>query len=299
MKRFGLHSQFVFLLLFLFTTGIGNSHPPPLPFVFQITVGAKKIVLSQERINTWQKKVAATAARGGTSVSSGKVAALAKEFGLMDKTITNPGLVFLTADITYWEKRELDANRLALEFAARRLILEEADVQGIRIPGKQALANAAEQVIPIISEQQKEEQSSLVEGVVCSGHTSKEFVQQSWEALTNNPTRSLLCTDKTIKKWTGQADDLQAKAIKLGCSDPPPASDLKPYSATYWALSDVATSWFIRGEVFSQQKKWPEAKAAYKTVIDKYRCAFTWDPEGHFWRTADGAQEKYDEIRLK
>jgi len=85
----------------------------------------------------------------------------------------------------------------------------------------------------------------------------------------------------------------------LGCADTPAAADSKSYYASYWALSDVATAWFIRGEALSQQKKLAEAKLAYKTVTDRYRCAFTWDTNGWFWRTADGAQEKHDNIRTK
>jgi hypothetical protein len=297
MGRIGLKGLFVFSLL-LFEASVGLSQGGVVPYAHEIKIADKKIGVSQEELNSWRKKVVSRAGPG-TTVSRAKIEALAKEFGLMQKTSVNPSLVFLSSDIKDWEKRKLDETHLALEFAARRLILEEADIQRISIPGKEALSKAATQVIPLIQEQQKEQQSSLVQDLVCTGSTSEEFVKQSWDGLTNNHEKSLACTDKTIRKWARQADDQQAKATNQSCGDPPPASDLKPYFASYWALSDVATSWFIRGEVFSQQKKWPEAKAAYKTVIDKYRCSFTWDPRGWFWRTSDGAQEKYDEIRPK
>ena len=300
MKNLRLTAQFVLPLLFVAATGLGNSQQGVMPYPPQITIGEKKIIVSQESINTWRSKARSTAASAGPRGSRGSVAALARDFGLMKKTASNPTLAFDTEDITYWEKRKLDETNLALEFAARKLILEEADLQGIKIPGREALSQAASQVIPLLKEQQKNDQSSLLGAVVCTGRTSQEFVTQAWEELTKNPQKSLLCSDKTIQKWTRQADAQQAKATREGCSDPPPSSDFKSYSAAYWALSDVATSWFIRGEVYSQQAKWPEARAAYKTVIDKYRCAFTWDQGGGwFWRTADSAQEKYDEIRLK
>lgn len=297
MGRIGLKRLFLFSLLLL-AASVGISQSGIVPYAHEIKIADKKIGVSREELTSWGKKTVPWAGLG-TAVSRAKIEALAKEFGLMERTSVNPGLVFLSSDIRDWEKRKLDETHLALEFAARRLILEEADIQHVTILSKETLSKAAAQVIPLIQEQQKEQQSSLVQDLVCTGSTSQEFVKQSWDGLTNNPEKSLACTDKTIKKWARQADDQQAKATNQSCSDPPPASDLKPYFASYWALSDVATSWFIRGEVFSQQKKWPEAKAAYKTVIDKYHCSFTWDPRGWFWRTADAAQEKYEEIRLK
>ncbi|HXI24616.1 MAG TPA: hypothetical protein VNG71_12195 [Pyrinomonadaceae bacterium] len=259
-------------------------------------IGEKRIGIAEERLSEWRKKTSPSSGQSAaTAVSRARLEALAKQFGLMEKTKTNPQLVFLADDIALWEKQHLDETRLVLEFAARRLILEEADRQGVLIPSKQVLAQAALEVIPLLQSQA----SSVSQNLVCAGDTSEEFVKQSWAGLKSDTAKSLACTDKTIRKWTRQADDQQIMATKADCSNPPSSADLKTYFGSSWALSDVATSWFIRGEAFYQQKKWPEAREAYKTVVDKYHCAFTWDPRGWFWRTADGAQEKYDEIRLK
>lgn len=296
MRKSGFH----LILLASFLLGplcVEKAQQPPLPYDYEIPIGDKKVGISKEKINNLKKRATAAVPKpSSTIVSRAKIESLAKEFRLTEETSLNPHLVFVNSDIAYWENRKLDETRLALEFAARRLILEEAERQGLRIASKEMLSKAAEQIIPLI----KEQQSSLVQDIVCSGNTSEEYVKQSWDGLNSgNLEKALPCTEKTIKKWTHQADDQQAKATKQGCSEPPQASDLKTYFSSYWALSDVATSWFIRGEVFYKQGKWQEAREAYKTVIDRYQCAFTWDPRGWFWKTADGAQEKYDEVRLK
>lgn len=76
------------------------------------------------------------------------------------------------------------------------------------------------------------------------------------------------------------------------CKEPPSPAEREPFLL----LSDVATAWFIRGQALSQQKKWIEAKEAYKVVIDRYPCAYTWDPKGWFWRTADGAEHELKKL---
>jgi hypothetical protein len=39
-----------------------------------------------------------------------------------------------------------------------------------------------------------------------------------------------------------------------------------------------------------------EAREAYRIVIDKYCCAYTWDPHGWFWRTAEGAENELKKL---
>ncbi|HKO95731.1 MAG TPA: hypothetical protein VJU86_01985 [Pyrinomonadaceae bacterium] len=209
----------------------------------------------------------------------------------------NPRLVFTTEDINYWFTKKLDESRLTLEFAARKLILEQADEQRVVISDRKMLDEAAQQVMPLL---QKPPVDPLSDGLRCAGDTSDAFVKQSWDALTSKDyEKAFICTNNAINKWTRQADTQQLKATNNACADTPQPAELKSYYATNWALSDIATAWFIRGEAFRQQAKWAQARQAYKTVIDKYHCAFAWDARGWFWRTADTAQEKYDEIRLK
>jgi hypothetical protein len=68
------------------------------------------------------------------------------------------------------------------------------------------------------------------------------------------------------------------------------------YFASYWALSDVATAWYIRGQVLERQRNCAEAKEAYKTIIAKYDCACIWDQRGWFWNVAKGAEHALKDL---
>jgi len=300
MSRFHLFPSlgvFVFGLVLISTA---SSQSGVLDHNHRIELGGKKIDVTQENIEELQRKISKPMrAHGAGALTRARVEKLAREFGLLEKTETNPHLAFLENDISYWHKQNLDENRLQLEFAARKLVLESADKQRVAISDKETLSLAARQIIPIL---QKERNVDVpdINRIACEGDTSQRLTEQSWEGLKiKNFEKTLACTSNAIKKWSRQADTQQTKAANGGCSEPPQPTDLKSYFASNWALSDIATSWFIRGEVFYQQGKWAEAKEAYKTVVDKYHCAFAWDPRGWFWRTADSAQEKYDEIRLR
>ncbi|HEX7999372.1 MAG TPA: hypothetical protein VF528_13380 [Pyrinomonadaceae bacterium] len=48
--------------------------------------------------------------------------------------------------------------------------------------------------------------------------------------------------------------------------------------------------------MFRLQKKWTDAREAYKVVIDKYNCAYTWYPRGWFWRTVEGAEREIKKL---
>jgi tetratricopeptide (TPR) repeat protein len=282
---------------------------PPLPYdhkAERIAVGGNAVEVRHEDVDRWRRRISkparppAARTQGDGALSAERVKALAGKFGLTERTETNPSLVFVDKDIIYWRDRRLDEGRLELEFAARRLILEAADRQRVKIPDKETLSKAAQQLIPVLEKARDADIADTINSVVCKGDTSQEFTPQAWQGLKGGDfALAMACTNGNIKKWSRQADAQQAKASEAGCSDTPQPTNLKPYSAANWALSDIAVSWFIQGEVYSQQGKWPEARTAYKTVIDKYPCAFAWDPRGWFWRVADSAQERYDDARLR
>jgi tetratricopeptide (TPR) repeat protein len=266
----------------------------------KISLNGLNIDVSKEDTDRWRKRLTrVTQAQVAQVELEEKVRSLAKGFGLMEKTRLNPHLVFENEDISYWQKQRLSARSLELEFAARKLILELADKQQVKINNKEQLAEAARQIIPILQEESSPTIPDTSE-IACDGDTSAKFISQSWNSLeTGKLEKALACTNRAIGRWTRQADEQQTRAAKEGCNTPPKPEDLKAYFSSTWALSDIATSWFIRGEVLSQQRRWAEAREAYKMVIDKYPCAYTWDTRGWFWRTADAAQEKFDEIRRK
>ena len=80
------------------------------------------------------------------NASRADIRKLAQEFGLMKETRVNPHLAFLEGDLSYWYEQQLSDDRLRLEFAARRAVLDAADNQRIVIADQGKLSWAAQQI---------------------------------------------------------------------------------------------------------------------------------------------------------
>jgi hypothetical protein len=129
---------------------------------------------------------------------------------------------------------------------------------------------------------------------LCEGSNSSELMGKAWAGT---PEVLLACTQLIIDRWAGEADKQQAERVNSGCRVTPPdtkdAKSVDSFLASYWAVNDVGTAWFLRGEALTKLGRTTEAKEAYKTVRDKYSCAYTWDPAGKlFWNVSDAAQGK-------
>lgn len=253
------------------------------------------------------------------------VESLVKEFKLDEKTKENPHLAFGKAEIDDWYRQKRSEEDLRSEFAARQVVLEAADKQRVPIKDQDTLSRASREVILIIradspiqstnpaqtskpTEPKKEpvKQEPDLPNIICEGDTSQEKIAKAWAGLNahkgamndKNLEQALVCTMSAIEKWQGQADEQQANRQKAGeCRTTPSVSQKDAYFASYWALADIGAAWFIRGQALVQQRKWQEAREAYRVVIDRYSCAYAWDPRGWFWRIADGAQEQYNNIQ--
>jgi tetratricopeptide (TPR) repeat protein len=70
----------------------------------------------------------------------------------------------------------------------------------------------------------------------------------------------------------------------------------KEKAFNYWALNDVATSYFILGQARLAQGRVKEAQDAFNTVIERFPYAQAWDPKGWFWKVAQGASDKLTTI---
>lgn len=128
---------------------------------------------------------------------------------------------------------------------------------------------------------------------LCEGSTSSELIGKAWAGT---PEVCLACTQLIIDRWTGPADEQQAERVKSSICrvtpDPKDAKAVDKFFASYWAVNDVGTAWFLRGGALKSLGRTTEAKEAYRTVIDKYSCAYAWDPPPHgwFWSVADAAK---------
>ncbi len=115
-------------------------------------------------------------------------------------------------------------------------------------------------------------------------YRSMTLMVKAWNALDEEDfDGARRTTDKCIQLYETDAQRMQAELHKK-----PKGSN--EYINSFWALNDVATAYFIRGEIFRLRHQMSEAVEAYQVVIDQYPYAQCWDPRGWFWTVADGAR---------
>ncbi len=119
-------------------------------------------------------------------------------------------------------------------------------------------------------------------------YRSTTLATKAWQALAQNDIESVLAyTNKCISLYGAQASKMQA-----GLKDYAAGSNDEIFK--YWALNDVATSYYIQGEAYRAANMKDEAKEAYNKLIKDYSFGQAWDPKGWFWKPADAAKEKLD-----
>jgi tetratricopeptide (TPR) repeat protein len=124
-------------------------------------------------------------------------------------------------------------------------------------------------------------------------YTSQTLTVKAWQALADKDLDAVLAyTNKCLELYEEKAKEMQASLTEY-----PWESKDKIFS--YWALNDVGTCLFIQGEAYSNAGKIDEAKAAYKKLVDDYYFAQCWDPKGWFWKPAEAAQQKLEELNSK
>ncbi|MCA9400411.1 MAG: tetratricopeptide repeat protein [Candidatus Omnitrophica bacterium] len=120
-------------------------------------------------------------------------------------------------------------------------------------------------------------------------YSSSFLAGQAWKALNNNVEEVFIYTDKVLELYEKKAKEMQESLTEY-----PWESKDKIFS--YWALNDVGTALYIRGEAYKKTGKVKEARKAYKQLIDKFYYAQCWDPKGWFWKPAEAAQSALDEL---
>ncbi len=120
--------------------------------------------------------------------------------------------------------------------------------------------------------------------------TSQTLTTNAWNALNaGSYAIAIKYTEKCVELYAEKAKEMQA-VMKAQ----PPSRSKKTADAVhaFWALNDVGTSYFIRGEALVKLDKKAEAVAAYRVVMDQFNYAQTWDPKGWFWSPAEAASKK-------
>ncbi len=115
---------------------------------------------------------------------------------------------------------------------------------------------------------------------------STTFVSKAWAAMAKNDIEAVLAyTNKCIELYAAKAKEMQAslKDYPVGSND-----DI----FKFWALNDVATSYYIQGESYRQANMKDESKEAFSKVVSDFSFGQCWDTKGWFWKPADAAKEK-------
>jgi len=120
--------------------------------------------------------------------------------------------------------------------------------------------------------------------------SSSTLTTKAWSALGQ---KDLKLTEIYVNKNVGLYG-AKAKQMQGSLKEYPYESKEKIFS--YWALNDIGTSLFILGEAYSNAGRKDDARKAYKQVIDDYFYAQAWDPQGWFWKPAEAAQKKLEEL---
>lgn len=95
--------------------------------------------------------------------------------------------------------------------------------------------------------------------------TSEELTTSAWKAFVKNDfSRALECTEICINRRSEKAKEQQQEFSQRGGIA---VTDNIP---KYWALNDVSTYWFIRGEVYRKMRGNEKARKAYQEIVDNY-----------------------------
>lgn len=121
-------------------------------------------------------------------------------------------------------------------------------------------------------------------------YTSQTLTTNAWDALNAGDYEiAIKYTEKCIELYEEKAKEMQAAVA----AQPASRSKQSPDQVhAMWALNDVGTSYYIRGEALRNLDRKEEAVAAYKMVANAFSYAQTWDPKGWFWSPAEVSSER-------
>ena len=129
------------------------------------------------------------------------------------------------------------------------------------------------------------------DGLDYGDHKSVTLQVKAWDALGEGRYEdSVKYTEKCAELYEAEARKMQASLSAK------PSSDVVN---EYWALNDVGTCYFIRGEALTKLKKNEQALAAFEVLRDDLYYAQAWDPKGWYWAPADAAYPKIEMLEAR
>jgi tetratricopeptide (TPR) repeat protein len=122
-------------------------------------------------------------------------------------------------------------------------------------------------------------------------HASSTLTTKAWEALGRaDLDAAMTYANKCIEMYEEEARKMQTSLQAF------PANEPKEETFKYWALNDVGTAYFIKGEILMKQSNPAAAKAAYEKLAREFSYAQCWDTRGWFWKPGEAAKQKVLEI---
>jgi tetratricopeptide (TPR) repeat protein len=121
-------------------------------------------------------------------------------------------------------------------------------------------------------------------------YTSAYLTKKAWQALGSDDKDSVIAyTDKVLELYEDKAKSMQESMTEY-------AWESKDEIFAKWALNDVGTSLYIKGEAYRKSGDFKNAQQAYKKLVEDYFYAQCWDPNGWFWKPAEAAQQALDDL---
>jgi tetratricopeptide (TPR) repeat protein len=139
-----------------------------------------------------------------------------------------------------------------------------------------------------VAEGAKDQLNTLGTAYDFGDYTSQTLTVKAWEALGKDDHKGVeLYAKKCIALYEAKALEQQASLTDFAP---------KERAFDYWALNDVATSYFILGRSYQTRGDVKEAETAFKAIVEKFSYAQCWDPKGWFWKVAQGAQDRLNTL---
>lgn len=115
-------------------------------------------------------------------------------------------------------------------------------------------------------------------------YKSSTLTGKAWDALKQNRVMAAdVYASKCIELYSEQASEQQISLKDF------PSEGLE---WEYWALNDVGTCLFIKGQALAKLGKQAESERAFQDILGRYRFAQCWDNSGGwFWKVADAARK--------
>jgi hypothetical protein len=125
--------------------------------------------------------------------------------------------------------------------------------------------------------------------------SSSTLTTKAWGASSGTPEDALAYVDQCIKLYEGEALKMQLALTTAGGR---PTNEAREATSSRWALNDVGTCLFIKGNLLLAKGDKAGAKEAYTKLAKAMPDAQCWDTKGWFWAPAAAAKQKLVELAL-